>query len=196
LPDFLKHTFDTSAEKQQAFMLLYEPVHARLDRFVQTLVWNTHDVKDVVSETVLVAFEKFDTLREPDRFLYYLFGIASRLVKKKQRRKKFFGLFSDEYAETIPADHNAEDLLLKKELHQALGKLNETQREAIVLFEISGFSIKEISVMQEMSESGVKSNLKRGREKLAKLLTEKQPGKERTTDNEIQFSIERRQYGE
>lgn len=176
-------------------MLLYEPVHARLSRFVQTLVWNTHDVKDVVSETALIAFEQFESIREPERFVYYLFGIASRLVRKKQRRKKFFGIFSDEYAESIPAEDGADKLLLKKELHQALGRLNEKQREAIVLFEISGFSIKEIAAMQNLTESGVKSNLKRGREKLTVLLTENHTTGKHAENTTIQFSVERRPYG-
>jgi RNA polymerase sigma-70 factor (ECF subfamily) len=171
-------------------MELYEPVHIRLSRFVQTLVWNTHDAKDVVSETAMIAFEQFHTVREPARFVYYLFGIASRLVKKKQRRKKFFGIFSDEYAESVPSGNEADELLLRKELYDVLNKLNDKQKEAVVLFEISGFSIKEIAELQGLSESGVKSNLKRGREKLTLLLTGKRPEK-----TPIQFSVERGQYG-
>ncbi|PIZ05301.1 MAG: RNA polymerase subunit sigma-24, partial [Flavobacteriales bacterium CG_4_10_14_0_8_um_filter_32_5] len=41
----------------------------------------------------------------------------------------------------------------------------------IVLFEITGFSIKEIMEIQNSSESAVKQRLKRGREKLVELLT-------------------------
>jgi RNA polymerase sigma-70 factor (ECF subfamily) len=47
----------------------------------------------------------------------------------------------------------------------------EEQREAIILFEIAGFSIKEIVVIQNASESAVKQRLKRGREKLVEILT-------------------------
>jgi RNA polymerase sigma-70 factor (ECF subfamily) len=176
-------------------MLLYEPAHRRLCRFVQTLVWNADDAKDIVSETSLAAYEQFDALRQPERFIYYLFAIASRLVKKKQRRKKFFGIFSDDYAETIASGQYADIDLLKKELHQALSKLNEKQRESVVLFEISGFSIKEIAQMHGLSQSGVKSNLKRGKEKLTQLLTEKKSRESHTEITQTQFSMERRQYG-
>ena len=40
------------------------------------------------------------------------------------------------------------------------------QREAIVLFELDGFSIEEIAAMQQVSLSAIKSRLVRGRERL------------------------------
>ena len=56
-------------------------------------------------------------------------------------------------------------------LHQALAQLSDEQRESIILFEISGFSIKEISKIQETSESSVKQRLRRGRIRLKEILT-------------------------
>lgn len=78
--------------KQQRFVRLYEPLHDNLCRFVQTLVWNKEDAKDVVSETALRAYEGLEQLRSEDAFLSYLFSIASNLVKQKIR-KKSFGVF-------------------------------------------------------------------------------------------------------
>ena len=57
-------------------------------------------------------------------------------------------------------------------LYAALDKLPAAQKEAVILFEISGFSIKEIAEIQGSTESGVKSRLKRGREALAKLMND------------------------
>jgi len=56
-------------------------------------------------------------------------------------------------------------------LYKALAMLPEEQRECLVLFEITGFSIKEIMVIQNSSESAIKQRLKRGRAKLLELLT-------------------------
>lgn len=174
-------------------MECYEPLHIRLCRFVQTLVWNADDAKDIISETTLIAFERFETINQPDRFLYFLFSIAANLVKKKQRRKKFWGLFdSPEVAHKTTTDES-DQRLLQQELYAALNKLNEKQREAIVLFEINGFAIKEIAAIQELTESGVKSNLKRGKEKLGKLLTE--PRQQKQTQNTLALITERGQYG-
>lgn len=153
-------------------MQWYEPLHTRLCRFVQTLVWNGEDAKDIISETILIAFERFESIKQPERFLYFLFSVAANLVKKKQRRKKFWGVFDSPEVDQKIQENESDQRLLQKELYTALNKLNEKQREAIVLFEINGFAIKEIAVIQGLSESGVKSNLKRGKQKLSMLLTE------------------------
>ncbi|MBJ7429426.1 MAG: hypothetical protein JHD28_10800 [Bacteroidia bacterium] len=67
--------------KQQVFMDLYKPTHERLYRFVQTLIWDKEEAKDIVNETALIAFEKFDSIINKDLFLSYLFSIASYLCK-------------------------------------------------------------------------------------------------------------------
>ena len=154
-------------------MELYDPLHERLSRFVHSMVWNRDDAKDVLSETVLAAYESFEKVKDHDSFLYYLFGIASRLAKKRDRRKKFWGIFEPSKAELIISHYNSESRTAINELYAALNKLPLKQREAISLFEISGFSIKEIAALQSTSISGVKSSLLRGREKLSQLLGEK-----------------------
>ena len=161
-------------------MELYNPLHERLSRFVHSMVWNRDDAKDVLSETVLAAFESFEKVKDQNSFLYYLFGIASRLAKKRDRRKKFWGIFDSQKAELIISYHNSESRAAINELYAALNKLPIKQREAITLFEISGFSIKEIAVMQGSTLSGVKSRLMRARETLATLLEA-----EKKTSNKI-----------
>ena len=47
-----------------------------------------------------------------------------------------------------------------------LAGLPAVQREAVVLFEIEGFSVEEIAAMQEVTVSAVKSRLARGRDRL------------------------------
>lgn len=174
-------------------MECYEPLHIRLCRFVQTLVWNADDAKDIISETTLIAFERFETVKQPDRFLYFLFSVAANLVKKKQRRKKFWGVFDSVEVDQKIHESESDRRVLQKELYTALNKLNEKQREAIVLFEINGFTIKEIAVIQGLSESGVKSNLRRGKEQLGKLLTE--PAQHKQTQEQLALIAERGPYG-
>lgn len=52
-------------------------------------------------------------------------------------------------------------------LHHALAQLPEQQKEALILFEITGLSIKEIMIIQDSTESAVKQRLFRGRKSLA-----------------------------
>jgi RNA polymerase sigma-70 factor (ECF subfamily) len=162
---------DTTLDKREHFMLLYEPVHERLNRFVHSMVWNREDARDVIGDTVLKAFENFDKIEHKEAFLYYLFGIASNLAKHRSRRMKFWTAYEEHHEESLVSDSN--DVYRKLEietLYKAMSKLPEKQRETISLYEISGFSLAEIQDMQGGTLSGVKSRLVRARQELARLL--------------------------
>jgi RNA polymerase sigma-70 factor (ECF subfamily) len=55
-------------------------------------------------------------------------------------------------------------------LYKCLKELDQVTSECIILFEISGFSIKEIMGIQNSSEAAVKQRLSRGRKQLLSLM--------------------------
>ena len=158
--------------KQNEFLALYEPIHDRFERFCRARVYGDLDFRDVINESLLIAYSKFESLTSPQSFLSFLFGIAVRVIGNQLQKKKterFNG--NEQYFEqkdhvSSPAEQADVHFLFK-----ALAELVDEQREAIILFELSGFSIKEIAAVQNASEAAVKQRLKRGREKLTELLT-------------------------
>lgn len=155
------------------FMRLYAPHHQQLLRYCESILRNPTEAEDVVGETALIALERLHTLRTEDAFAYFLFGIARNLIRRLQRRQKFWGLFSIEQAQQLPAPTAPtlnEDV---QALYQALDQLPKAQKEALILFELSGYSIKEIAVIQNSGISAVKQRLARGRRRLGTLLTPK-----------------------
>lgn len=165
---------DFTYDKQSAFMELYEPIHDRFVRFCQVRLHNSEEVHDLVNETLLRAYENFEKLRNKDAFLYYLFGIATRILNSQYRKKKFWGAYdatkNAQIADPCWDPSQKADVHL---LYKALDELPSRQREALILFEISGFSIKEIQQIQDSKASAVKARLVRGRKKLAEILSEK-----------------------
>lgn len=161
----------SETQKQNLFLALLEPVHQSLSDYCRAMQHNQHDAEDLLSDTLLVAFENLDKLRDRSAFRSYLFGIACRLSKKRFRNEKKKGVWNEEQmqnnASNLPSPDSLPDV---KVLYSALNELPEKQKEALVLFEISGFSIREIAAIQNSSESAIKQRLKRGREKLAKQL--------------------------
>ncbi len=158
--------------KQREFLALYEPIHDRFERFCRARVYGDMEFRDLINETLLVAFEKFDTLRSKEAFLSFLFGISVRILSNNNQKKKERLLKADDGALFLKDEHS--DPQLDVEIHflyQAMKSLNEEQRECIILFEISGFSIREIAEIQAVSESAVKQRLRRGRAKLTELMT-------------------------
>ena len=154
-------------------MELYRPVHERLVRYCQAHAYGQYTPEDLVNETVLKAFEKFEDLRNPDVFVYFLFAIAKNILRNHARRLKFSGDYHEEQAAQMGGGVNDGEANMEAQmLYAALEKLPEEQREAIILFDLSGFSIKEVAEMQESGLSAVKTRLSRGRKKLAELLSE------------------------
>lgn len=160
-------------KKQREFLKLYEPVHDRFERFCRARVYGEGDYRDIMHESLIVAYERFETLRSKDAFFSFLSGICVRLLANNKKKKKPSTGFEEQFWSTrmdnsdYGTEHDAEVYLL----HQTLAMLPEEQRECILLFEISGFPIKEIAQMQETTESNVKQRLRRGRAKLSELLS-------------------------
>lgn len=161
--------------KQQRFTALLEPNHARLARFARAMTESSEDARDLVGDTVEQAYKHFHTLKSDEAFLSWIFTIARRIQNRRRWRMKLFDRFdADEYEDIVGSDSaaTAEAHVDTQILYDALQKLPNKQREAFVLFEVSGFSLQEIQELQGDSLSAVKMRLVRARETLRHLLGE------------------------
>jgi len=131
------------------------------------LTGNRDDALDLAGESLLIAFGNLEKLRKQDSFKSYLYGIARRLQLHYYRRIRFQGVFDQSLAEMLVDKNSLPDSDYDaKVIYSLLDRLPPKQREAFLLFEISGFSLKEIHELQGGTLSGVKKRLQRGREQL------------------------------
>ncbi len=158
-------------QKKERFMHLFSPLHERLSRFAHAMTNDAEEARDLVGETVLIAFEQFEEVKDPKAFISYLFTIASRLHSKRKKRSRWFGSYEeardDEMHDKGTAPDVSADVAM---LYTGLAELPGKQREAVVLFEISGLTLKEVRDIQGGTLSGVKARIVRGRRKLAEIL--------------------------
>ncbi len=180
-------------ERQRKFLDLLEPAYDRLSRYALAVTQDELDGEDLVSATVLAAYESFEKVTEDAPFLHYLVKIASRLNKRKRYRERnrvpyqeAIALANQDYG---PSPETAAEIRLVTE---ALQTLPEKMRETVVLFYVSDFSLEEIRRVQSGTLSGVKSRLKRGREQLARMLGESLP--EKKTPSISRISEDHRPY--
>ncbi len=131
------------------------------------------ETEEVMQQSLLKAFEKSHTLRDRDRFKSWLFQIITNNFYNAVRRpfwKRFVSqndVHEGKDFQVFEADFFDDN----QQLIAALTQLDSKARAAILLFEIGGFSIKEITVIQsEKSESTVKSRLSRTRTKLKEIM--------------------------
>ena len=137
-------------------MQLYAPCHKQLNAYCIALAKDREDALDLMSATIEIAFTKFSELKEAQKFKYFLFGIASRLINNERRKAsaKIF-VVTDYLLNIKDNNHHADAGIDTYYLQKALQKLNTDMREAIV---------------QNTNENTIKTRLLRGREKLKALL--------------------------
>jgi RNA polymerase sigma factor (sigma-70 family) len=163
---------DRPADWERLLELL-APVHVRVAGMARRLAGSAHDGDDLFQEAVLRALAALPALRDPDRFAPWFTTVLLNLHRNRSRRgfwKRLVPLERDEAPafEPVGEDGQAweEERLCAARASRALATLPAVQREAVVLFELEGYSIEEIAALQQVSPSAVKSRLARGRARL------------------------------
>ena len=155
------------------FETLLDPVWIKLSHFCHAVSVDRDTACDLMGETLLVAFQNFGKLRNRDAFTGFLFGIAFRVNRRWRAKGRREIRLDIEIVEMIGMeDLSSERSLAAQELRVALEKLPEKQREAVILFDISGLTLEEVREVQSGTLSGVKSRIVRGRAELRQLLEE------------------------
>ncbi len=162
-----------STDKQRTFLKAYDPHHEALTRYCHALAYGKMETEDLVQEVLLSTYQHFEHIQKKDQLLNYMVRAARNISIKHQRQDRRFLKFWEQAEEKFKAEGiNPEASVDVHLLQIALQKLPSAQREAIVLFEISGLKMKEIAEIQNRSEAAVKMAISRGRAKLRKLLSE------------------------
>ncbi len=155
-------------------MELYEPVHGSFERFCKARSYGICDFNDLMHDTVVIAYEQFDSLKNREAFLSFLFGITTKVHANFRRKSKPLSFSEVKGVEnTYDPFYSVEKHVQEDELYEALNKLSLDYRNCLILFEIAGFSLKETAEIQECSIDAVKQRLSRGRKMLMEALLEK-----------------------
>lgn len=167
------NSFILATPQQRAFLAAYAPCHDAFLRYCTTVAYGKCDVEDLVQDVMLTAFKHFAGI-EPGKLLHYLIRAArNRSISLGRGRRCKPEELREQCMARLQAKGASADAAFETEaLYRALHRLPEAQRNAVVLFEINGFSLREIAGLQQCSEASVKMKLSRARKRLRQLLTE------------------------
>jgi RNA polymerase sigma-70 factor (ECF subfamily) len=144
--------------RRRRFLSLLGPLHDRARLSARRLCRSNADGDDLFQEAA------------------WFYAVLLSVHRERSRRgfwTRFFGLDRDKQEEAAPprAPHALEDDYAEaSRLKQALSRLPAEQREAVVLFEVDGYSLQEVAELQGSSVGAVKSRLLRGRQRLRQAL--------------------------
>ncbi|WP_109300975.1 RNA polymerase sigma factor SigZ [Aquimarina sp. AU474] len=143
---------------------VWNDMNGRLTNFVNTKVKDPELSKDIVQDVFLKVFTKFDTLKNKEKLVSWIYQITRNEIISHFRKIKF-----NSTSKEVEAEEFSEEILTSELIHcinPLINSLPEKYKQAIVLADLENVSQKEIANQLNISYSGVKSRVQRGREML------------------------------
>lgn len=143
-----------------AFTELMQLYMKDMYRVALAILMNDEDAADAIQDTILVCWEKINTLRHIQYFKTWMTRI---LINKCYKIRKSTENLEELEAYEEPSACDEYNL----ELKEALALLDEKYRIVMTLFYSEGYHIDEIAKMLSIPKSTVQTRLHRARKKLA-----------------------------
>jgi RNA polymerase sigma-70 factor, ECF subfamily len=135
------------------------------------------DAQDAVQDGFVTALERLDELRKPAGFGPWLLAIVRNRARDRRRARSVRDALPIEAAgrRSSGSDplRDAERGELRESLLAALGRLPETQREVVLLFDLEGWSHREIAGRLGITEGSARVQLFNARRALRATLGER-----------------------
>lgn len=179
--------------REEAIPRLLELHGSRLYALAVRLCKNRQDAEDLVQETFLQAFRKWNQFEGRSKPITWLYTIASRICQRQHRRRAGEPKHIESLEELLPfresqmavlqsesGDSVAEQLRRegRERVGEAISALPVAFRLPVVLKEIIGFSMTEVADILGLKEATVKTRVHRGRLRLRRALDTVLPAKE------------------
>lgn len=150
---------------------IWADFHKELKGFIYKKTKNLADSEDILQESFIKIIQNIDKVKQAKNLRQYLYAIVSNLVHDYFRNKKeniegtdFFEQFSEE--ESLFLNEKIAQNCIKPFIH----KLPKNYKEALLMTEFENISQKELAQKLNISYSGAKSRVQRGKEKLKELI--------------------------
>lgn len=158
-----------------AYGVLVRRYRARYERFAVFMLGNEEDAEEALQDAFVRAYRALGRCEDPTRFGAWLYRIlVNRCRTHGGRRGRHERTFvSDPVALlSASAEHPAEQAAWREEIEVALGRLDESQREAFLLKHVEELSYEEMAEMTGAGVSALKMRVKRACDRLREILRE------------------------
>jgi RNA polymerase sigma-70 factor, ECF subfamily len=168
------------AGEPAAFERFVEHFRSKVFHYSWLMCGSPDDAEEVAQETLINAFQHFDSLREPERVRSWVFRIAKNACLM-QRRKSVFApareLSIDELlpeseptADSGPPDAGLLQSELKAVLDRVIMELPPIYRAVVLLRDVEELSTEETAQILDVTLDVVKTRLHRGRQAIKQKL--------------------------
>jgi RNA polymerase sigma-70 factor, ECF subfamily len=152
----------------------YRELEARLRPFVARRVSTASEVDDVLQDVFLRMQRSLSALRDEERFEPWVYQVARSAIAEHRRTRARHPRAVGDPPEAVDPGEPEDDGAVAREVAGSLAPfvamLPSPYREALTLTELEGTTQRDAAEMMDVSLSGMKSRVQRGRERLRKLL--------------------------
>jgi RNA polymerase sigma-70 factor (ECF subfamily) len=142
----------------------------RLRRYAYALTGNRANADDLIQDTLERAWRKRALWQPGTDLRAWLFTVMHNVHASAARTARPLETLDDDEVAGVSAPHAAESGAELAELHAALGRLSDEQRQVILLVGLEQMSYAEAAAVLGVPIGTVMSRLSRGREQLRLLL--------------------------
>jgi len=157
-------------DRQLNIVSAYDLYADMLYRVSLSYLGDKEEAQDAVQDVFAVYMTKSPQFKDEEHRKFWLIRVAVNRCHDLARRRSLrrYTALEDAADISVASPENSE----VSELLEALAKVPIKNRMAIILHHLEGFSVEQTAEMLEISVSGAKMRLSRGREYLKNLLTE------------------------
>lgn len=141
-------------------------------RLAYSYLKSREDAEDIVQEALIRFMQSAKIFQEEEHIKAWLLRVASNLCKDKLRSSSYQREVA--LAEGYDIADNKEEKADESDILQYVLTLPDKYRSVIHLYYFEEYSTKEIAEILEKKETTIRSLLKRGREKLANMISQEE----------------------
>lgn len=152
---------------KETFSTLIESVKFKLYKTGMSILRNDDDTCDAIQETLISAYQKFDTLENKEYFSTWIIRIMINKCYDIIRKNKKVTNINQKLMET--ADPYYEMYCNESEVEHILNMLDSDLKTVSILYYYDDLSIEEIAETLNIPAGTVKSRLSRARNKISEI---------------------------
>ncbi len=161
-----------TVENSEIVSQIWDDSRNRLKGFITKRINNEADAEDVLQNVFFKIHQNVSELKDPEKLYAWVFQTTRNAIIDFYRERKIQTDSGDEMFDQIAVEQDEPDI--EEEvlgwLEPMIGELPEKYRDALLLTDIKGLTQKELSEKLDISVSGAKSRVQRGREQLRETL--------------------------
>lgn len=159
-------------EQNDLFWKLLKPEYTKAMLYSRKLMQDREKGNDLFQDSLVIAIQKFEQLRNHDAFRPWLYQVIISKFKSTVRvsNKRRWLPFTSDSEQLLLTDNPTNAHMAKLWLEKLFKAISPDERALIILYEMEQWSISEIAELHKKSEGSIKLKLYRIRNKLKKEL--------------------------